>query len=508
MNNQGRTMKSTRNVLMGLILQGGQLIVNFINRTIFIYVLGAEYLGINGLFTNILTLLSLAELGFGNAILYSMYKPLALNDKKKLAGLMNFYKKIYRIIAIVVLLIGVILLPFLPNIVSINDVNTSIQNIQIYYLLFLLNSVVSYLFVYKTTIISADQKMYIIKKYTFVFLCIQTIIQSISLIITHNYILYLIIQIICTLLSNIYGAIKAERMYPFINDKVEIQKKEKKKIYNNVGSIFIYKMSGTILNNTDNILISMLVSTIAVGYYSNYSLLITSMLGIIGIIFNGVSASVGNLNTESNSEKKRKIFEEMNLICFWIIGISSICLLYCLNNFITIWVGEKYVLNNYIVTVIVLNYYIYGSLNPIWIFRDATGLFKDAKNASIALAILNLVLSIILGKFSGVFGILLATVISRLLTTYWYQPYFLYKKIFKSNIKHYYLNQFRNIFVLLAISLIIFPIMNLFTKTNIIYLILKAIVCFIASTVLILIFTIRDENTKDILFRVKTILKK
>lgn len=494
MGNNTRTMKSTKNVTISMIIQVGQLIINFIGRTIFIKTLGVEYLGINGLFTNILTLLSLAELGFGNAIIYSMYKPLAEKNETKLAGLMNFYKKIYRKIAILVFLFGILLIPFLPNIVSTNDINISINTLRCYYLLFLINSVASYLFVYKTTIISADQKIYLIKKYTFIALCIENILQAIILFLTHNFVLYLIIQILYTLGSNLYGAYKAKKLYPYIDNNVELENKEKKKIYKNVGSIFIYKMSGTILNNTDNILISILVSTILVGYYSNYLMIINAMLGIITMIFNAVTASVGNLNAKADNKHKKSIFEEMTLICFWIMGITSICLINGLNDFINIWIGEKFVLEYNVLLVIVINYYIYGTLNPIWVFRDTTGIFKDARNVSILLAILNIILSIILGKVWGIFGILLATVISRMCTSFWYQPYILYKKIFKANINKYYITQVKYILILIITYFLMLPIMKIFTSTNLIIFIIKMLVCFILSSLIIFIFTSKDKE--------------
>ena len=503
---KSRTIKSTKNVIYSFGLQIGQLVINFLARTVFIYTLGVQYLGVNGLFTNILTLLSLTELGFGNAIIYSMYKPLAEGDTKKLAALMNFYKKIYRKIAVVIFTIGMLLVPFLQNIISTEDITIGMDKIQIYYVLFLLNSVVSYLFAYKSTIISADQKLYIVKKYTFISLVIQNILQVIFLLITHNYIVYLIIQIICTFGNNLYIAIKAKKMYPYVDDKELLPKKEKKKIYNNVGSIFIYKISGTILNNTDNILISMLVSTVLVGYYSNYTMIINALQGIITIVFTAVTASVGNLNTSSNLKRKCEVFEDMTLITFWILGVTSICLMNGLSDFISLWVGQDYVLSYDILIIIVVNYYIYGNMNPIWTYRDTTGIFKDAKNVSIILAILNLILSIALGKVTGMFGILLATAISRLLTTFWYQPYILYKKIFKTKIWMYYLKQFRNIAIIILIYVIIEPIMNLFTEISIINFVIKMIISFIISSIIIFITTLKDESTSRILDRTRQIV--
>ena len=490
-----RLKKSFRNLSVGIVYQVSCLVLNFITRTIFIHELGAEYLGINGLFTNILTFLSLAELGFGNAILYSMYKPLAKKDNNKLAALMNFYRKIYRIIAIIVFIFGVVLIPFLPYLVKIE---TAIPNLTLYYFLFLLNSMSSYLFAYKSSIIIADQKVYITKTYALIFLIIQFILQVSILYFMHDYILYLLVQIMCTFGNNIACAIKAKKMYPFTSEKSELSKEEKENIFSNVKSIFIYKISGTIVNNSDNILISIMLGTIVVGYYSNYFLIISALTGLIDVLFTSVNASIGNINAEDNIFKKYQIFNVLNFLSFWIFGYFSVGLVLLFNDFITLWIGTDFLLSLPVIFAITLNFYILGILNPVWIYRDTTGLFRDTRTVSMVLAILNLVLSIILGHFLGLFGILFATAISRLCTTFWFYPLMLYKKIFNRSAIEYFLHQLKYFLLVVFAFIVSYLLTQGISNINIWNFILKGIILTIVTNFLFFICIYRTNEWKYI----------
>ena len=496
MKERSRTYNSMRNVIVSVGVQIGTLLINFISRTVFIKILGAEYLGINGLFTNVLTLLSLAELGVGNAIIYSMYKPIANKDENKIAALMGFYKNVYRKIAIIVLVLGIVLIPFLKYIVN---TDSEIEDLYLYYLLFLTNTVASYFFIYKSSMINADQKMYIQKIYYFVQIVIQFILQVIVLIITHNFLLYLAVQIICTIGNNIALSKKADKLYPYINNKVNLSKKEKKSIYSNVNAMFIYKISGTILNNTDNILISILVGTVWVGYYSNYFMIISAILSMGTLLFSSFTASIGNLNASTQTDKKIEIFNQLNLLAFLIFGFFMIGLGNLFDDFITLWIGKEFILDKLTTISIAINFYIQGVLNPIWIYRDTTGLFKDTKWMSIVLAIINLVLSIILGRMIGLAGILMATFISRILTSYWYQPYMLYKNIFKMSSKEYFLKQVKYNAVLIITYIIVNIILSYIPQLSIPMFILKGILVFIITVIIFTLAIYKDEETRTLL---------
>ena len=500
-----RTKKSIINLSVTMITQIGNILIKFIGRTLFIRILGVELLGINGLFTNILTLLSLAELGLGNAVIYSMYKPLKEKNYDKLAALNLFYKKIYRIIIIVILAFGVAFIPFLEKIVNLEN---NIQYLHIYYILFLIDTACSYVMCYKQSIINADQKVYILKIVYFCIQIIQFILQLIVLLIFKNYIIYIVIQICCTLLNNLICSCIANKLYPFINRKNKLTKTEQKDIFNNIKSLFLYKLSGTILNNTDNIFISVLIGTTIVGYYSNYYMVISSLNGIIYLILNSVTASIGNLMTTQENDKQKDIFLQLNLICFFLTGMTSIILFGIFNDFITLWIGKEYILSNLVIYITIINLYIYDMQIPVWIYRDTTGLFNDAKNATIIVTILNIVLSFVFGKIFGLFGILLATGLSRLLVTSWQQPLVLYKKVLKSSPKRYYYNK-----IYYSVILFIIILLSSFTsyKINVdsyLSLIIKIFVIFMVAFVLLYMFLFKTNEFKGLKERIKCILRK
>ena len=493
-NNESKTYKSVVNIIFGVGSQVFNLLLSFISRTIFIRLLGAEYLGINGLFTNILTVLSLAELGFGNAIIYSMYKPLVEKDEDKMAALLNFYKKAYNSIAFIVFIVGVLAIPFLKYLVNLPE---NMKNINVYYFMFLMNTVLSYLFSYKSAILTADQKGYLLQIYSTVIKIVQFILQIAVLILTHNYILYLVIQLLCTLINNVITAIKTNKLYPFIKKKNQLSSKEKKNIFSNVGAMFIYKVTAIVVNNTDNILISVLVGTISVGYYSNYYLIINSLNTILNTIFSSVYASIGQLNAGDDLKRKYTIFKFVDLCGFIIFGVCTICLVFLMNDFIFLWIGNEYLLDNWTELAIIINFYMAGILNPVWMYRDTTGLFRDTKLISILNCILNLILSIILGKIIGMFGILIATAISRLLTTFWYNPYMLFKKFFKKKPSEFFKNQILQVVEILFVCLILSVINKiLFKEMTIFIFIVKALITFFVSLGLIVILNYRKEEFK------------
>lgn len=437
-----RTANTAKNATFGLLSQILNIIFSFISRTVFIYILGAEYLGVNGLFTNILTLLSFAELGIGNAIIYGMYKPIAINDKEKIKSLMALYAKAYKFIGLVVFIIGLLLLPFMDYIIK--DSPNIKENINLVYILFLLNTSLSYFFVYKKTIITADQKNYVILFYEQIFKFIQTTAQIVFLLVTREYIIFLIIQIIATLLNNIYMSLKADKMYPFLLEKeVKIlDKDDRNSIFSNVKALFLYKLGSVILNGTDNIIISAIIGITAVGLNSNYVLIISAMTAITGQIMNAFTASVGNLNAVGTQESKERVFNKIFFLSAWMCGFCSVGLFLFLNKFITLWVGVPYIFSDLVVFTIVLHFYIHSVHFTAYTYRVTMGLFVQGRWAPLTAAIINIVLSLWLGKAFGLAGIFFATSISRLLTTGIVDPILVYRNGLEKSPLRYYVRYF------------------------------------------------------------------
>lgn len=502
-----RVRKSINNMTFGIIEQVVTILLTFITRTIFIRILDASLLGVNGLFSNILSILSIAELGFGTAIVYGMYKPIAEKDTKKIAALMTYYKKVYSILAIVVLIVGIAIIPFLKYLINVEN---QIDHLVLYYIIFLSDSVCSYLLANKVAIIQANQNFYIIKRYSTCFVILKNILQILALVIFKNFILYLLIQVGITFLTNLYGAILAKKMYPYAFEKTELEKEEKNKLIENVKSMAIYRLGGAVMNHTDNILISVLTGTIKVGLYSNYNMIISSINRFINIIYTSITASVGDLNASKENEKKLDVFNNIDFFTNWLYGFCSVALFILLNNFISIWIGEKYMFDLLTVFAIVLNFYILGILNPILTYRDTTGLFKQTKYIFLITAVINLILSIILGKIWGIFGILIASAIARILTNFWYEPYILFKNYFKKSSKKYFYNRFVNIILVVLncfIMLFIFKILDTFNINNIILFVIKVLITGIIPNIVFLLFYNRKKEFKYFKEMIFNILK-
>lgn len=432
-----RTANSIKNVAVVLIGQILNIMLSFGSRIVFVKMLNAEYLGVNGLFTDVLSILSLAELGFGSAVIYGLYKPLAVNNESKIKALMNFYSRVYRLIGFSVLGLGLILLPFLN--VIIKDA-PAISNLNLIFLLYLANSVVTYFYAYKRSLIIADQKNYIVTFYKSGFFAIVTIVQVVVLLVTQNFILYLLVKIVFSLVENILLSRKADTLYPFLKDrnKEKLAVADRKAIFKNVKAMMYHRIGSVVVEGTDNILISSIVGIVWVGFYSNYSLIIGAINSIVNQIFESVTASVGNLNAVESEDKSFDIYKVMLFLNFWIFGFCAISLWVLFNPFITLWLGAGFVMNHWIVALIVINFYTKGFRKATLVFKDAYGLFWNDRYKPVAEATVNLIASVILAKYYGIAGILLGTFISSMTTVFWIEPLVLYKNGFKRSVFDYF----------------------------------------------------------------------
>ncbi len=489
MNKKSRSSNSKRNLFYGLLGRFVILLLQFVSRTIFIHFLGEEFLGVNGLYGNILNVLSLAELGIDNVMLYSFYKPIAENDKEKIVGLLNYYKKIYRIIATVVLLVGLSIVPILGHIVNSELPHSKLI---LYYLLFLLNSVVSYLVTYKATFVKADQNIYVVSNNTTIFTILRHVLQTVFLLITRNYTVYLIVQVCCTIWANFRLSLKADKMYPFIKTKGAADDSEKATIWQNIKYALLYKVSNILIGNTDNILISVLVSTTAVGYYSNYSMFIFNISVLINMLVTSVFSSFGNLYSTGDTEKCYHLFGATVLFFQWLATVCSLCFFTIFNDFIALWAGKEFVFGTATVFVIVLNFYNETVLNPLWLYRETMGLFKEVRYIRIYTGMINLVLSVVLGRIYGIFGILISTFIAISCTYSWYEPYVILKTLGKS-VKEYWLSQL-TYSSLAALSFVITVFLCSFLNHGWIDIILKIGISGTVSTLVFVIFCFRSKS--------------
>lgn len=495
-----RTANSMKNIRAAFFNKTIILLLSFLSRRCFIDYIGVTYLGVNSLFTEIVGMLSLADLGFGTAMTYSFYKPIAENDKNKIAGLIGFYKKVYNIIAVAVLGLGLCVLPFLNQIVRTEMV---IDHLKIYYLVFLLNTVVSYLFVYKSAVITASQKNYIVLKLQTWIDVVRYILQIIIIIFTHNFLYYLIIAVAATIVNNLLISKKAIELYPEIQNKGEVSKTERQGIIRNLSSMFLYKLSGTLLNSTDNTLISIICGTLYVGYYANYKIIITNLNSFVSILFNSVTASIGNLIAAGELKLRYTVFKVMQMISYALAALISTCLFILMNDFILLWLRSKqYLLDQFTLIAILLNLYIAVTLQPLWSYREATGLYRKTKYVMVAAAIINLLASIILGIKFGIGGIILASFLAKVSTYVWYEPKILFKEYFKTSSLKYLSGQLSN-FILTVVCILVSSVCtNIVPVVSITSCIIKAIISVLIVTV---IYTLRYFWTDEFKFIIRKI---
>lgn len=505
--NESRTKRASRNVAIGLMSKLIVMIFAFATKTLFIRLLGVEYNGVNGLYSNILAVLALSELGVGNVLNYALYSALHNNDTDKVKTLVSYFRKIYYGIALAVSLIGLALVPFLQYIINSE---LPLNELKLYYILYLANSVASYFVVYKTTVIVADQNNYISSVCEIATTIIMYIAQIVYLLLVKDFLGYLVIQVSCTVLKNALLNFITNKKYPYLKHLSNIStlpEEDKKRIVDNIKSTFLYKISAVILNNTDNILISIIVGTVYVGYYSNYYMVISYITVFVGIFITGITASLGNLNSENDNEASYRMFNILNLIFSFIGTLSACCLLNCFQPFVKIWIGQDNVMSYSWVIVIVLNLYLNTLMNPIWMFRETMGLFKQVRYIMLITAGLNIILSIILGKIFGVPGILAATFISKLLSQYWYEPSILFKKLDKP-VKMYYVTQIKQAAVMIMASVLSIFLCSLISS-GIIGIIIRAIISAFLSIILVWLFNCKSIAMEHLLNRyIKPIIER
>lgn len=412
---KSRLENTFNNVATGLFLRLLTLVLNFASRTLFIYFLGDGCLGLNSLFTTILSMFSLAELGIGQAITYYMYKPVAEDNQDRLSALVSFYRICYRIIGFAIAVIGVALIPFLPKLVNL-DVDVP-YNITVIYLLFLANTVVTYLFFsYPRTVLTAHQQESVVNKVDSLFVIISVAAEILSLIITKNFIVYLLVRLALLILKNVVLGSIALKRFPYIRKKAErkIERTEIRHMFRDVYAIFIVRLSSQLFNSTDNLFISAMLGTVLAGYNGNYLMIINAIYGIISTVIYSCTASVGNLCATETKPKIEKVFSTMDFINFWIACFCTVCLYQLLNPFITLFWGAKYTFSMFAVALMCAGFYIVASLYALFTFRQAMGLFRYCIYNQFFAALVNIGLNFVLIEWLGLEGLFLATIIANI----------------------------------------------------------------------------------------------
>lgn len=506
MNSRSRTHNSVINMGVGFAGYFINTITGFVCRMVFVRCLPAEYLGISGLFTNILSMLSLAELGIGTAIGYALYKPLANRDEKKIAALMRYYGSAYRAIGVVVACIGIALLPFLKRLIG--DTTYIKESVHIIYFAYLFNTCLTYFFGYRATLLFADQKNYISIGTSYIITTVQSILQIVFLILTKNYLIYIAIQTLGALSYNVIITHIAVKQYPYIKDKTgeKLDKSEKKALFINIKALTVAKLSEYLVNGIDNIIITYFKGIVTVGAASNYTLFSGTLSTLTNQIFSSMTASVGNFNALNDQEEQYSFFKKLQLANFMIFGWATIGIMFVSSDLVELCFGENYVLPISIPFVLALNFYLVTMQSAVRTFRATLGLFRYGQYTLVFTAAINLICSMWFGKLWGLFGIYFATAVARMLTITWYFPYAVFTHGFHRKPMDYFFIYLKYLVILFMDSLVCFVICRSIHCPMLLQVILKMIICSAVPNVLLFAVCGKTEEYRYVLSKLKALI--
>lgn len=410
-----RLKYSAKNGIIGVITLLILALVGFAVTKVLVSSIGIEYNGLNGLFNNIISILSITELGLSAAISFNLYKPIIEKDTEKINSIMFFYRKCYRVIGITIMALALVVSIFIP--IFVKDSSFSNNYIRFVFLLYAINSSISYFFSYRRSLFYANQKDYINTIIDFIMKLVKHILQITVLIIFKNFTAFLIVNIVVTFINNVFIYIKSKKEYPEINIKeAKRNKKVEKEIINSVKSLSIVQVLTSLNSFTDNILISSLINITTAGLYTNYYLIITELNRVIQTIYTGLGASIGNLIAEGKNSRIKEIFTNIDYLSFFVGSFCCVSLYMIMEPFVNIWLGNEYLLPNICLLVLAINFYLLVMKQPLIYFLKNSGNFKSLIAPMTIECILNLIISIILALKFGLIGILIGTMVSSLVS--------------------------------------------------------------------------------------------
>ena len=501
-----RTKNATRNMVFGTALKLYQIIVPFFMRPVMVYSLGVEYLGLNSLFTSILQVLNLAELGVGSAMVFSMYKPIVNEDGTTICALMNLYKWYYRIIGGVVLVIGLVLAPFIPNLIS-GDVPADI-NIYTLYLLNLFATVITYwLFAYKNSILQAHQRTDVVSKVTICTDTFKYIFQILTLIVLHNYYWYVIAILLTQAVTNIATAVASQKMYPQYKAIGKLPKESIREINGKIKDLFTAKLGGTIVNSADTIVISAFLGLTTLAVYQNYYYIMTSVVGFITILLNSCTAGIGNSIITESREKNYKDFKTFFFMEIWVVGVCVCCFLNLYQLFMTLWMGKDNLLSFGCVVLMCIYFYLFVTNQFMCTYKDAAGIWHEDRFRPLISAMVNLVLNIVLVRYIGIFAIILSTVISYLFITMPWLIHNLFSLLFKRSSKEFVKKYLYYSLVIFFAAVVTYFLSSVFSEYSIGCFAIRFLISFCVPNILFLIILGHGEDFRGALSVVSRITK-
>lgn len=489
-----RTKNATRNMVFGLFLKIYQIFVPFLMRTAMIYFMGVQYLGLNSLFASILQVLNLAELGVGNAMVYSMYKPIAEDDEISICALMRLYRIYYRVIGLVIAAAGLLLTPFIPRLIN-GDIPPEL-NIYVLYLLNLAVTVLSYwLFAYKNSLLQAHQRIDVTSKVTLVTNTIQYGLQFLVLVTIKNYYIYVLVALAIQALTNIVTAIVATKMYPNYHPAGKLPRNQVKDINHRIRDLFTSKLGGVIVNSADTVVISAFLGLTMLAIYQNYYYILTSVIGFVGIVFQSCTAGIGNSVIVESEEKNFSDLKKFTFLIAWIAGFCTCCFLCLYQPFMEIWVGQDLMLGFSAIICFCIYYFIYEINQLLNTYKDAAGIWHEDRFRPLVTALANLTMNLIMVQFWGIYGVLLSTVLSMLFVGMPWLLHNLFTVLFnRSQMMGYVYTLFKYAFVVLISCIACYALSALVNFSALVNLVYRAVICCILPNLLyFLIYRKTDE---------------
>lgn len=474
----GRVRQAEKNIFFGYISNFIIMIMGLLQRTVFIMVLDRELLGVNSLYTDILSVLSLAELGIGSALNYSLYKPVANNDQGKIKSYMRLYKRAYLAIAGVIAIIGLAIVPFLPHLIK-GSGDISVSDLTLYYLIFLFNTVITYFVAYKYSLANAQQRNYIQTNIATITKIVTVLAQIIMLLVTKNFLLFLLTQSAVELLQKIFVSIYFNRLYPYLRDKdvAKLDKEETDVVVTKTKALMFHKIGDVARLSTDSIIITYFMNVDWVGIVSNYTLVITYAANYISVIFNSVISGFGNLVATESKGKQYTMFKVYRFFACWLYGFAAVGFWLLLTPLITgIWLDESWTLGQIVLTLMLIDFYFKGGRVVLVNFKIAAGIFEQDKYLSLIQGVINLVLSIIGIRYIGLAGVYVGTVVSGVIANI-IQPVIVYRDCFSQDVWSYFKDSMKYIGAILGVTILMIPVKAvLLAQVNIVTFILMAVV--------------------------------
>lgn len=509
--NSSRTFFALKNSFWGILGKISVLFISFLSRTIFIKTLNQYYLGINGLYTDVLNMLSFAELGFGSAMVFALYRPVAEGDGEKTRQLMLFYKNVYRLIALIVLTLGLILVPFLQYIIK-GAGALSLSELRLFFLVFLINTVTTYFVSYKYSLVNALQKNYLTTNIDTLTSVICSMAQIVVLLLTSNFLAYLLANTFMLILSRFFIALYLNRKFPILKERPQqpLTRESQNEILHEVKGLAIQKLSCIAIYSTDSIIISAVptLGIAMVGSVSNYNMIINSVSGMIVILFNAIISGFGNLAVTSSKQHFKEVFFESNLINFWIYGVCTVCLFVLLSPFIELWVGLSYLIDKTSLLLILVNFYLQGQSIIYNNARVAKGNFNLEKWCSLAQALINLVVSAIGAFWLGLVGVYIGTVISRVFYMI-ARPLVTYRYLFESSPFEYFRQSIQYFLAVIVAVIVCYIVCQpILIHITIITFCVSAVICLFLSNILFVLFFGRRVEAKTFARRIIGLVKR